>query len=64
MGRVYTSKEILRLLRKAGFIELRHRGSHVILKHPDGRMTVVPMHRGDLPKGTARDILRQSGLNP
>ena len=63
MGRVFTSRELLRLLKKAGFAELRRRGSHVILKHPDGRMTVVPMHHGDLPKGTARDILRQSGLN-
>lgn len=63
MGRTYTARQLLKMLRKAGFVVRRRRGSHVILKHPDGRMTVVPMHKGDLPKGTAREILRQSGLS-
>ncbi len=30
-----------------GFQVLRQRGSHVYLKHSDGRATVVPVHKGE-----------------
>jgi predicted RNA binding protein YcfA (HicA-like mRNA interferase family) len=42
-----TGKEIVSLLKKAGFIVERQRGSHVFLKHEDGRATVVPVHSGE-----------------
>jgi len=29
-----------------GFIEVRRRGSHKQFRHPDGRATTVPDHRG------------------
>jgi len=47
---------------KAGFIEKRQSGSHKILRHPDGRQTYVSMHTKDIPIGTFRNILKQSGL--
>ncbi len=34
-------------LRKAGFQVARVRGSHHLLKQPDGRITVVPVHAGE-----------------
>jgi len=58
----YTAKEVLRKLLKAGFIEKRQSGSHKILRHPDGRQTYVSMHTKDIPIGTFRNILKQSGL--
>ena len=30
-----------------GFRVVRRRGSHVVLKHPDGRITIVPVHAGE-----------------
>ncbi len=42
-----TSAQVVRSLRKVGFEVVRQRGSHVIMKHPDGRGTVVPIHRGE-----------------
>jgi predicted RNA binding protein YcfA (HicA-like mRNA interferase family) len=48
-------------LSKAGFVQAGQRGSHVKLKHPDGRIVIVPMHR-ELAPGTLRSILRQSRL--
>lgn len=55
-----TGRELLRALRKLGFGEHRQRGtSHLVMKHPDGRRTVIPIHPGhDIPKGTLRAILR------
>ena len=43
---------------------LRHSGSHLIMKHPDGRRTTVPIHFGrDIPKGTLLAILRDIGIS-
>jgi predicted RNA binding protein YcfA (HicA-like mRNA interferase family) len=52
-------REILRALEKAGFAVDRTRGSHVFLKHSDGRATTVPVHSGEtLGPGLLRAILR------
>ena len=58
----YKSDEVLRKLRRAGFVERRSSGSHIVLRHPDGRQTYVAMHPGDIPTGTMRAILRQAGF--
>lgn len=41
------SRKVVRALKKAGFIEDRQKGSHLVLVHPE-RMTrtVVPIHSG------------------
>ncbi|MEX2598574.1 MAG: type II toxin-antitoxin system HicA family toxin [Dehalococcoidia bacterium] len=38
---------IIRALEEAGFEAARQRGSHVFMKHPDGRATAVPVHQGE-----------------
>lgn len=59
-----TPEEIIRLLKKHGFELLRTKGSHQIFKNmASGRMTVVPMHKKDLPKGTMLAILKQAGID-
>ena len=58
----YKSDEVLRKLKRAGFEERRRAGSHVVLRHPDGRQTYVAMHPGDMPSGTFKAILRQAGI--
>jgi predicted RNA binding protein YcfA (HicA-like mRNA interferase family) len=42
-----TGKELIAVLRKAGFELIRVRGSHHLLRHSDGRATVVPAHSGE-----------------
>ncbi len=52
-------KEIVRVLQRLGFVVDRVRGSHVFLKHPDGRATTVPVHSGEtIGPGLFRSILR------
>lgn len=61
---VLKPSEVVRALKQAGFEEHHQRGSHLYLRHPEsGQLTSVPMHPGDLPKGTLRAILRQAGLS-
>ena len=51
-------QRIVRALERAGFKVARTRGSHHIMRHPDGRGTTVPVHPGhDVAKGTLRGIL-------
>jgi len=40
-------RQLIAALRKAGFQVARVRGSHHFLQHPDGRVTVVPVHAGE-----------------
>ena len=42
-----TGKRLLAALKKLGFVEIRVRGSHHFVAHPDGRRSVVPVHAGE-----------------
>ncbi len=60
---ILTFAEVDRALRRLGFVSNRQRGSHVSYRHPDGRGTTVPNHRGhDLSPGLLREILREAEL--
>ncbi|MEM3700654.1 MAG: type II toxin-antitoxin system HicA family toxin [Candidatus Bathyarchaeia archaeon] len=37
----------MKVLYFLGFKVVRRRGSHVVLKHSDGRITVIPVHAGE-----------------
>jgi predicted RNA binding protein YcfA (HicA-like mRNA interferase family) len=58
----FKAKEVLQRLQRAGFEIRRQSDSHVVLRHADGRQTYVAMHTKDVPTGTFRSILKQSGL--
>ena len=59
-----TPKEMVKFLLKNGFKKVDGgKGGHLKLKNfATNRTTVVPMHSGDLDKGTERAILSQAGL--
>lgn len=58
------SHEVIRKLRKAGFVKWRQRGSHLSLyRETDGKALTIPVHfQKDIPIGTLRAIIRESGL--
>lgn len=60
-----TGPELVRALKKMGFVEHRQKGSHLTLKHLDtGRRVVVPIHVGKtLALGTLKAILKQAGIS-
>lgn len=59
-----TARQVLRVLKRAGFVEDRQKGSHIILFHPQKRTrTVVPVHSGKtLKKPLFKAILNDAGL--
>ncbi len=58
-----TGKEVVRALAVAGFGVLRIKGSHHFLRHEDGRVTVVPVHPGEIiGPGLMAKILRDCDM--
>ncbi len=67
MGRLPAVKgwEVIQALESAGFQIVRQRGSHVRMKHSDGRVVTVPVHPGqDVGRGLLSKILRDAELTP
>lgn len=58
---VISGAAALGALERLGFDRVSQRGSHVKLRHKNGRVVIVPLHR-ELAVGTLRSIIRQSGL--
>lgn len=53
----------MKMLTKAGWTEVRIRGSHHQFKHPKSKNVVtVPHPKKDLPTGTVNGILKAAGL--
>ena len=57
---VVTPRKMIRALTRLGFnvYSKKGRGGHIMLAHPDGRKTIVPMHSKDIPTGTLLAILK------
>lgn len=57
------SVQIIKVLEKKGFKLVRIKDSHHIYRNFETkRMTIVPYHKKDLPKGTFIEILKQAGI--
>lgn len=58
-----TSQEMIKFLKKNGFIVISQNGSHVKMRNPEtGKTVIVPYHSKDLKKGMEQAILKQAGL--
>lgn len=58
-------RQLIAVLSRLGFVEVRQRGSHKQFRHADGRVTTVPDHRGrDIAPGLLRKILDDVNVEP
>jgi predicted RNA binding protein YcfA (HicA-like mRNA interferase family) len=60
-----SGKEAVKALQRLGFVFIRQKGSHAILRRETAagaRGCVVPMHR-EIQPGTLRGILKQAGVD-
>lgn len=56
--------DMLKFLKKEGFIELRQSGSHKFLKHEDGRTIIIPIHNNkDIGRGLLKVMLEEINLS-
>jgi len=62
MSKLPSSKKVVDILIKNGFMLISQRGSHQ--KYTNGILSViVPYPRREIPLGTLKSISRQSGIN-
>jgi len=64
--KLYSSQEVVKTLERQGFAFISQRGSHAKYRKRDGDViftVIVPAGRKQIPRGTFRSILRQSGLD-
>ena len=61
---VCTAKEVVKVLRKKGFVLIAQSGSHQKWRHENGRQVIVAMHGNkSVPIGTLKSIIEGSGLD-
>ena len=62
--RVLSGREVCQILERHGFIEVRQRGSHVVMQQriPEGTVTVPVPDHPELKIATLLSIIRQSGV--
>ena len=63
MTKLPSSQKIINTLLKNGFLFISQRGSHQKYRK-DNKTVIVPAPRKEIPIGTFRSIIRQSGLDP
>jgi predicted RNA binding protein YcfA (HicA-like mRNA interferase family) len=60
---VLKPQEVVARLLRLGFREVRQRGAHKQFRHPDGRGTTVPFHKGrDISPVLLKKIARDIGM--
>lgn len=58
-------RDVVKALAKLGFTLVRVHGSHLVFKHPNGRITVVPRHgNAEIGRGLLRKIAFDLGMSP
>jgi len=56
-------REMVKLLKKNGFVEVDQHGSHLkMINYETGKSTVVPMHSRELKIGLQKAILKEAGI--
>ena len=56
-----TSKELIKLLQKEGWISISQKGSHLKMKKGN-QIIIIPIHNTDLKPGLLNKLLKQTGL--
>ncbi len=66
MGKLHvlSGKQVCAVLAHHGFLEVRQRGSHIVMQKrlPDTTITVPVPNHAELRIGTLQSIIRQSGV--
>jgi predicted RNA binding protein YcfA (HicA-like mRNA interferase family) len=59
---VVSGRQVLAALKRLGFVELHRKGSHVKMRHPDGRVIVFRYH-DEVDRFTLKGALRDADVD-
>jgi predicted RNA binding protein YcfA (HicA-like mRNA interferase family) len=62
--RILSGKQVCAILSRHGFVEIRQRGSHIVMQKqlPDTTVTIPVPNHAELRTGTLQSIIRKSGI--
>ncbi|OQW98960.1 MAG: hypothetical protein BWK74_03310 [Desulfobacteraceae bacterium A6] len=62
MSKTFSGKDIVKALRRTGFVVDHQRGSHIFMHNLEKNLSVViPLHK-EIKKGTLNNIIKKAGL--
>ena len=57
-----SGRQVVRAMERLGFVETHRKGSHIKMKHEDGRMIVFPFH-DEIDRFTLKGALRDAEVD-
>ena len=62
MSKTFSGREVVRGLRRIGFVVDHQRGSHIFLHNLEKNISVIVPNHKELKKGTLNAILKKAGI--
>ena len=62
MSKTFSARQMLKALRRSGFVVDHQRGSHIFLHNLERNISVVVPNHSEIKKGTLNAILKKAGL--
>ena len=62
MGKTFSGREVVKALRRCGFIVDHQRGSHIFMHNLDKNISVIVPNHKELKKGTLNKIIKKAGF--
>ncbi|HQA53198.1 MAG TPA: type II toxin-antitoxin system HicA family toxin [Spirochaetota bacterium] len=63
MSKTFSGNQLVKALRRIGFIVDHQKGSHIFMYNPEKNISIIiPQHK-EIKKGTLHSIIKKAGLN-
>lgn len=62
MSKTFSGRQVVKALRRRGFVVDHQRGSHIFLHNLDKNISVIVPNHKELKKGTLNNIIKKAGL--
>jgi predicted RNA binding protein YcfA (HicA-like mRNA interferase family) len=63
MSKTFSGKDLIKVLRRLGFIIDHQRGSHIFMHNTDKNLSVIIPNHKEIRKGTLHNILKKVDLS-
>ncbi|MFY8000021.1 MAG: type II toxin-antitoxin system HicA family toxin [Candidatus Kapaibacteriota bacterium] len=63
MSKTFSGKDVVKALRRIGFLIDHQNGSHIFLHNLERHCSVIVPNHKELKKGTLHNILKKAGIN-
>jgi predicted RNA binding protein YcfA (HicA-like mRNA interferase family) len=62
VSKTFSGRQVVKALRRCGFVVDHQRGSHIFLHNLDKNISVIVPNHKELKKGTLKNIIKKAGL--